>query len=72
MSSDINFVSKEEVAIVCQYLKYHMYWPLLSFAIQKTFCLSCNWCSVKTIALYTYLTHSMDPDFGHCDNRVWN
>lgn len=70
MISDINFVSKEEVAIVCQYLNYHVYWPL-SFAIWKMFCHSCcNWCSVETIALRTYLTHSVDPDFGQCDNRV--
>ena len=71
MISDINFVSKEEVAIVCQYLKYHVFAIWKTF--RKMFCHSCcNWCSVETIALHTYLTHFMDPDFGQCDNRVCN
>ena len=65
------------MAIVCRYLMYHMYWPLLLFTIQKTFHSTflyscCNWFTVETMALHTYLTHSMDPDFGQCDNRVWN
>ena len=62
---------------MCQCLKYHMYWPLLSFAIQKTFTIHFFTVAVIGAVLRRWLyvcffTHSMDLDFGQCVNMVWN
>jgi hypothetical protein len=54
-----------------------MYWPLLSFAIQKTFTIHFFTVAVIGAVLRRWLyvcffTHSMDLDFGQCVNMVWN